>query len=37
MRKSIPIITIEQLNSCDKNILMKLDVRRLEDNLKTEK
>jgi len=35
MQKSIPIITIEQLNSCDKNILMKLDVRRLEDHLKT--
>jgi hypothetical protein len=35
MQKSIPIITIEQLNSCDKNIWMKLDVRRLEDHLKT--
>ena len=35
MQKSIPIITIEQLNSCDKKILMKLDVRRLEDHLKT--
>jgi AraC family transcriptional regulator, transcriptional activator of pobA len=30
MKKSIPSITIEQLNACDKNIKMKVDIRRLE-------
>jgi hypothetical protein len=37
MRKSIPVITIEQRNSCHNNILMKLDVRRLENYRNTQK
>lgn len=30
MKPPIPSYTIEQLNSCDKNIMMKVDIRRLE-------
>lgn len=35
MKKPIPIITIEQLNCCDKHILMTMDIRRLEIHAKT--
>lgn len=35
MRKTIPIYTIEQLNACDKNIKMNVDIRRLEAHMKS--
>ena len=34
MKSKIPILTIEQLNSCDKHIKMNVDIRRLEDHMK---
>lgn len=34
MKKNIPIYTIEQLNSCDKHIKMKVDIRRLEVHMR---
>lgn len=30
MKKTIPIYTIEQLNSCDVHIMISVDIRRLE-------
>ncbi len=35
MKSKIPIITIEQLNSCDSHISMNVDIRRLEDHVRT--
>lgn len=35
MKKPIPIITIEQLNSCGTHIMMNMDIRRLEVHAKT--
>ncbi|WP_337042703.1 hypothetical protein [Emticicia sp. 17c] len=32
--KHIPVYTIEQLNSCDANIKMNVDIRRLEEHVK---
>jgi AraC-like DNA-binding protein len=34
MKKTIPIYTIEQLNSCDKHITMNVDIRRLEVHMR---
>jgi AraC family transcriptional regulator, transcriptional activator of pobA len=34
MKKSIPIFTIEQLNACEKDIIMNVDIRRLEVHMR---
>jgi AraC family transcriptional activator of pobA len=34
MKKTIPIYTIEQLNSCDKHMMMNVDIRRLEVHMR---
>lgn len=34
MKAKIPTITIEEINSCDKNIKMNVDIRRLEEHIR---